>query len=117
LIYLYNITVFLIVSTGESVYYTANRENLIYLVRPKFSYISREEEVEVLKSFKERSNNRQSEYNSTSKEDNPVVALPGSPGIGKSTFLSRFPLNSGYITFAGQPLIVSVIIITLLLLL
>ena len=65
--------------------------------------------MEVLKSFKERSNNRQSEYNSTSKEDNPVVALPGSPGIGKSTFLSRFPLNSGYITFAGQPLIVSVI--------
>jgi hypothetical protein len=38
---------------------------------------------------------------------NPLIAVPGSPGIGKSTFLCNFPLSDAYKTYAGPNAIVS----------
>jgi putative ribosome biogenesis GTPase RsgA len=33
------------------------------------------------------------------KSDNPLITLPGSPGIGKSTFLNNFPSSEQYMEY------------------
>jgi hypothetical protein len=76
---------------------------MIFFVDQEFPYVRREEEAEVLECFKDRIYNRNRKgYTSRDKKVNPIVALPGSPGIGKSTFLMHFPLYSGYTAFCGQ---------------
>jgi hypothetical protein len=43
------------------------------------------------------------------KTNNPVIAIPGSPGIGKSTFMNHFPRCNEYQSFTSSrgPLIVA----------
>ncbi len=38
--------------------------------------------------------------NSFDKSANPLITVPGSPGIGKSTFLNNFPNSVEYVQYA-----------------
>jgi hypothetical protein len=79
-------------------------------VAEKFNYLIREDETkEVIDAFvyrKEMRRNAGDEF-AQDKCNNPLTALPGSPGIGKSTFLTHFPLSKNYLSFAGSLSIVS----------
>ena len=44
---------------------------------------------------------RITEPNPRDKSKNPLIATPGSPGIGKSTFLSHFPDSKAYKEYVG----------------
>ena len=44
---------------------------------------------------------RNTEPNPRDKRSNPLIAIPGSPGIGKSTFLSHFPDSKAYKEYVG----------------
>ena len=41
------------------------------------------------------------EPNPRDKRSNPLIAIPGSPGIGKSTFLCHFPDSKAYTEYVG----------------
>ena len=73
--------------------YSLDREKL--LVYEYFQYIPREYECnEVVKYMSARQNKRKK--GSEDKSCNPLIAIPGSPGIGKSTFLTHFPDSKYY---------------------
>ena len=74
-----------------------------------FKYLPRDREAnEVVKHMVERQQYRdKAEAAAGDKIVNPLIAVPGSPGIGKSSFLSYFPLSDAYKSYAGPNAIVS----------
>jgi broad-specificity NMP kinase len=66
-------------------------------------YVARENiDVKVVELIKERQNRRMKVDISrrSDKLYNPLIAIPGSPGIGKSTFFAHFPESEAYINYS-----------------
>jgi len=72
-------------------------ENAV-IVKEFFPYIPRTEEArQIVNLFVERKTKRKKDTNNAEdKRLNPVIAIPGSPGIGKSAFLKNFPTSPEY---------------------
>ena len=75
-----------------------------HIVAQEFPYIGRDAEAEDVVQFMEaRQGLRQSGSESLSdKAKNPLIALPGSPGVGKSTFLVHFPITAAYRRYRNE---------------
>jgi len=74
-----------------------------------FKYEEREvESTLVVNDFKRRQKERSASTKKANKSINPVVAIPGAPGSGKSTFLAHFPDSKEYLKYCKtQPPIVA----------
>ena len=71
-----------------------------------FEYIPREYECdEVVRYMRQRMNARKNTVNKEDKMINPLIAIPGSPGIGKSTFLSKFPASEQYKSYQNNSIV------------
>jgi hypothetical protein len=69
------------------------------IVNEQFPYVSRPKEEEaVVEAFVERQLARQQGL-PEDKQKNPLIAIPGSTGSGKSTFLQNFPSSQAYRTY------------------
>ena len=71
-----------------------------HIVREAFDYISRDQEaLDIVGHMSDRQSARK--IKSFDKTDNPLISIPGSPGIGKSTFLNHFPETNAYKDYVG----------------
>ena len=78
-----------------------------------FDYIPRDiESAEVVKYMVKRQKLRMTR-NQFDKISNPLIAVPGSPGIGKSAFLCHFPESSQYKEYINNRSLSSPIVSTL----
>lgn len=76
------------------------------MVKEYFPYFEREEESKVIVDLMiKRQKDRQCPLKQD-KMNNPLIAMPGSPGSGKSTFLIHFPQSAYYRKYAGNNAIV-----------
>eukprot|EP01031_Cornospumella_fuschlensis_P026496 gene26496-32020_t len=67
------------------------------IVKEKLPYIERSVETSaVVKYMRDRQSMRREEGPARNKMNNPLIAIPGSPGVGKSTFLAHFPNSAAY---------------------
>ena len=55
--------------------------------------------------MRQRMNARINRVNKEDKMNNPLIAIPGSPGIGKSTFLSKFPASEQYKSYQNNSIV------------
>ena len=74
-----------------------------HIVAQKFRYRPRDKEAQqVVECMKRRQLARaKNVLRAYDKILNPLIAVPGSPGIGKSTFLAHFPESEAYKTYLG----------------
>jgi hypothetical protein len=84
-------------STIHVIYYSSSGKHEVkdVIAQEHFPYLSRPKEEEVAQAFTDRQLDRQ---RGAPKEKIiiPVIAIPGSPGSGKSTFLKNFPISQAY---------------------
>jgi hypothetical protein len=75
-----------------------------HVVEQSFKYVERKQTSEIVKLFQVRVEKRRSltTHNPKDKIINPLIAIPGAPGIGKSTFLVNFPLSDQYQSFCKR---------------
>eukprot|EP01041_Mallomonas_annulata_P012019 gene12019-25181_t len=67
-----------------------------YIVEEKLKFIPSESVAnEIVKCMEERQK-RRNDGQGSDKRNNPLLALIGSPGMGKSTFLTHFPESEAY---------------------
>ena len=85
---------------GSSFEYSADNCGHIVDQGIVFNQASRENEAgELVKAMRYRYQNRAnavSARNAEDKKHNPLIAIPGSPGSGKSTFVVQFPESAAY---------------------
>ena len=82
----------------DSVKYCATPDRTSHVVHQFLDYHERPNEAKrVCAFFAERQKNRKTNsVGASDKRCNPLVAIPGSPGSGKSTFLVNFPDSKEY---------------------
>jgi len=87
-----------------------------HIVNEYFTYIPRESEsTNIVNFMKIHREERSMDSRPKDKMNNPLIAVPGAPGSGKSTFLSHFPSSVAYSeyvasrTLTTSPAIVSLI--------
>ena len=72
-----------------------------HIVDETFKYISRDVEDRCVVECMRARQALQNILKSDDKSRNPLIAIPGSPGIGKSTFLCHFPESDAYKEYIG----------------
>jgi hypothetical protein len=81
----------------NSIQYNSSRKYGGHIVKQYLPYINREEaNKNIVNYFKERRKARSDDTTGIDKSLNPLIAIPGSPGSGKSTFFVHFPDSNEY---------------------
>jgi len=93
---------------GVDFTYSAERDRGGHIVAEHLDYAPRtEDDAKVVSHMKERRSRRKKANNPVDKSYNRLIAIPGSPGSGKSTFLARFPTSNAWREFVGTDPIVA----------
>jgi hypothetical protein len=73
-----------------------------HIVLQSFPYEERNSETNNVCLFMERRQKDRRGEPSRDKMNNPIIAISGSPGCGKSTFLANFPMSSQYLAYTNS---------------
>ena len=93
---------------GVDFTYSAERDRGGHIVAEHLDYAPRtEDDAKVVSHMKERRSRRKKANGPNDKSYNRLIAIPGSPGSGKSTFLARFPMSNAWREFVGADPIVA----------
>jgi len=76
-----------------------------HILQQYFVYEQRPEAATVISHFRDRQDNRATSDNPNDKRVNPLVAIPGSKGSGKSAFLVNFPDSKECQETFGNPIV------------